>query len=89
MRNFSFDLFGFAVQVGNDKTAQCKDSKVQVIVFLNMVFIRTSDSYKIYLAFLAAPLASAAPAAFLVTALMTPTATVCLISRTAKRPRGA
>lgn len=29
-----------------------------------------------------------APPAFLSTALMTPTATVCLMSRTAKRPRG-
>jgi hypothetical protein len=35
------------------------------------------------------PAAAPEPASFLVTPLMTPTATVCLISRTAKRPKGA
>lgn len=36
--------------------------------------------------FFLAPLPAAA--SFLITVLMTPTATVCLMSRTAKRPRG-
>jgi len=40
-------------------------------------------------AFWAALVTLPCPPSFLVTALMTPTATVCLMSRTAKRPRGA
>merc|ERR1711937_809729 len=36
-----------------------------------------------------AALVTLPPASFLVTSLMTPTATVCFMSRTAKRPRGA
>jgi len=53
------------------------------------IILQESSSYFFFMAFSAAlvvlpPLGSA-----LVTLLMTPTATVCFMSRTAKRPRGA
>merc|ERR1712088_1286942 len=47
-----------------------------------------ADCYFFLPAFSAALVTLPAVGSFLVTALMTPTATVCLMSRTAKRPRG-
>jgi len=65
-----------------------RNEKIESLESPTPVDATMADCYFFLPAFSAALVTLPAVASFLVTALMTPTATVCLMSRTAKRPRG-
>lgn len=81
--DYAFLLVDFLCEI---RTGRAADSYISLRL---EIILQESNSYFFFMAFSAAlvvlpPLGSA-----LTTLLMTPTATVCFMSRTAKRPRGA